>query len=85
MIHQLMYPKEEYVQCVDRCQKLNTSTKAGYGTQLPYALIIELTKHFKYIDGISKKFIPNFSTDEEISLLDDTLVLFSVPFDSFWQ
>ena len=55
------------MRCDDGCQKLNTSTKAVYVTQLSDALIIQLTI-FKYGDGISKKFIPNLSIDEEISL-----------------
>ena len=53
--------------CVDGCQKLNTSTKVVYVTQLSDAFIIQLNI-FKYIDGISKTFIPNLSIDEEISL-----------------
>ena len=36
-------------------------------SQLSDALIIQLNI-FKHIDGISKKFIPNLSIDEEISL-----------------
>ena len=70
MLHQLMDPRGEYLEnyrCVDRCQKLNTSTKAVYVTKLPDALIMQLSI-CKYIDGISKKFIPNLSNDEEISL-----------------
>ena len=70
MLHQLMDPRGEYLEnyrCVDRCQKLNTSTKAVYVTKLPDALIMQLNI-CKYIDGISKKFIPNLSNDEEISL-----------------
>ena len=47
--------------------KVNTSTKAVYVTQLSDAPIMQLNI-FKYIDGISKKFIPNLSIDEEISL-----------------
>ena len=65
-----MDPRGEYLEnyrCVDGCQKLNTSTKAVYVTQLSDALIIQLNI-FKYVDGISKKFIPNLSIDEEISL-----------------
>ena len=63
MLHQLMDPRGEYLEsyrCVDGCQKLNTSTKAVYVTQLSDALIIQLNI-FKYIDGIGKKFIPNLS------------------------
>ena len=70
MLHQLMDPRGEYLEnyrCVDGCQKLNTSTKAVYVTQLSDALIIQLNV-FKYIDGISKKFFPNLSIDDEISL-----------------
>ena len=63
MLHQLMDPRWEYYKCVDGCQKLNTSTKAVYVTQLSDELIIQLNS-FKYIEGISKKFIPNLSIDE---------------------
>ena len=47
--------------------KVTTSTKGIYVTHLSGALMIQLNI-FKYIDGISKKFIPNLSIDEEISL-----------------
>ena len=74
MLHQLMDPRVEYLEnykCIDGCQKLNTPTKAVYilqlSVQLSDALIIQLNI-FKYIDGISKRFIPNLSIDEEISL-----------------
>ena len=63
--------------CVDGCQKLNTSTKVVYVTQLSDALILQLNI-FKYIDGISKKFIPNVSIDGEISLRDNRMVLSGV-------
>ena len=46
-------------------------------TQLSDALIIQLNI-FKYIDGISKKFIPNLSIDEEISLWGNRMALSSV-------
>ena len=64
-----MDPKGEYLEnyrCVDGCQKLNT-LKAVCVMQLPDALIIQLNI-FEYIDGISKKFIPNLNIDEEVSL-----------------
>ena len=80
MLHQFMDPREEYLEnyrCDDGCQKLNTSTKAVYVTQLSDALIIQLTI-FKYGDGISKKFIPNLSIDEEISLWGKRMVLSGV-------
>ena len=80
MLHQLMDPRGEYLEnyrCVDGCQKLNTSTKAVYVTQLSDALIIQLNI-FKYIYGISKKFIPNSSIDEEISLWGNRMVLSGV-------
>ena len=57
--------------------KLNTSTKAVYVTQLSDAPIIQLNI-FKYIYGISKKFIPNSSIDEEISLWGNRMVLSGV-------
>ena len=80
MLHQLMDPRVEYVEnyrCVDGCQKLNTSTKAVYVTQLSDAPIIQLNI-FKCIYGISKKFIPNLSIDEEISLWGNRMVLSGV-------
>ena len=80
MLHQLMDRRGEYLEnyrCVDGCQKLDTSTKAVYVTQLFDALIIQLNI-FKYIDGISKKFIPNLSIDEEISLWGNRMVLSGV-------
>ena len=64
MLHQLMDPRGEYLEnyrCVDGCQKLNTSTKAIYVTNLSDALL--QINIFKYVDGISKKFIPNLITD----------------------
>ena len=60
MLHQLMDPRGEYLEhyrCADGCQKLNTSTKAVYATQLSDALIIQLNI-FKYSDVISKKVVP---------------------------
>ena len=56
---------------------MNTSTKAVCVAQLSDTLIIQLNI-FKYIDGISKKFIPNLSIDEEISLCDNRMLLFGV-------
>ena len=43
MLHQLIDSRGEYLEnyrCVDGCQKLNTSTRAVYVTQLSDALII---------------------------------------------
>ena len=62
---------------LDGCRKLNTSTKAVYVTQLSDALIIQLNI-FKYVDGISKKFIHNLSIDEEISLWGNIMVFSGV-------
>ena len=48
MLHQLMDPRGEYLEnyrCVDVDQKLNTSIKAVYVTQLSDALIIQLNKY----------------------------------------
>ena len=75
MLHQLVDPREylEKYRFVDGCQKLNTSTKAVYVTQLSNALIIQLNI-FKYIDGITKKFIPNISVDEKIPLWGNRMV-----------
>ena len=70
-------PKGEYLEnfrCLDECQKLNTSTKAVYVTKLSDAIIIQLNI-FKHIDSISKKFIPNLSIDEEISLWGNRVVI----------
>ena len=61
---------------VDRCQKLNTSKSTGYVTQLS---IIQLTI-FKYIDGVSKKFILNIWIDEEISLSGKRMVLSGISY-----
>ena len=72
-----MDPRGEYLdnyRCVDRCQKVNTSTKALYVTQLSDALTIHFNI-FKYIDSFGKTFIPNLSIDEEISLWDNRVVL----------
>ena len=62
--------------CRDGCQKLNTSTKAVYDTNLSDPLIIQLNI-FKYIGvvTISKKVIPNLGIDEEISLWGNGMVL----------
>ena len=60
MLHQLMDPRGEYLEnykC-DGCQRLNTSTKAVYVTQLSGALIIQLNI-FNYVGGINKKVILN--------------------------
>ena len=80
MLHQLMDPRGDHLEnyrCVDEFQKLNTSTKAVCVTQLFDALTVQVNI-FKYIDGISKKFIPNTSIDEEISLWDNRMVLSGV-------
>ena len=79
MLHQLMDPRGEYLKnykC-DGCQRLNTSTKAVYVTQLSGALIIQLNI-FKYIGGINKKVIPNLSIDEEVVIWGNTMVLSGV-------
>ena len=55
------------LQMYDGCQKLNTSTRAVYVTQLSDALITQLNI-FRYSGGINKKVVPNLSIDEEISL-----------------
>ena len=67
----------ENYRCVDGWQKLNTSTKPIYVIQLSDALIMQLNI-FKYINAISKMFIPNLSIDEEISLYDNRMVHTSV-------
>ena len=80
MSHQFMDPRGEYLKnysCVDVCQKLNILTKTVYVTQLSDALIIQLNI-FKYIDGITKKFIPNLSIDKEILLWGNRMVLSGV-------
>ena len=62
MLHQLMDPRREYLEnyrCANGCQKLNTSTKAVYVTQLSDALIIQLNI-FKYSGGISKKVLRKY-------------------------
>ena len=80
MLHQFIDPRGEYLEnyrCIDGCQKLNTSTKALCVTQLSDALIMQLNI-FKHSDGISKKFIPNLSIDEEISHWGNRMVLSGV-------
>ena len=80
MLHQLMDPRGEYLEnyrCVDQCQKVSASTKAVYVAQLSDALIIQLNI-FKYIDGISKKYIPNLIIDQEISVWGIRMVLSDV-------
>ena len=80
MLHQLMDPRGEYLEnyrCVDRCQKVSAATKAVYVAQLSDALIIQLNI-FKYIDGISKKYIPNLIIDQEISVWGSRMVLSDV-------
>ena len=76
MLHQLMDPRGEYLESYrcDGCQRLNTSTKAVYVSQLSGALIIQLNI-FKYIGGINKKVIPNLSIDKEIVLWGNTMAL----------
>ena len=80
MSHQFIDPRGDYLEnyrCVDGSQKLNTSAKAVYVTQLSDALIMKLNI-FKHIDGISKKFSPNLSIGEKISLWDNRMVLSDV-------
>ena len=63
-----MDPRGEYLEnyrCADGCQKLNTSTKAVYVTQLSDALIMRLNI-FKYSGGISKKVVLDLSIGKEI-------------------
>ena len=60
MLHQFMDPRGEYLEnyrCIDGCQKLNTSTKAVYVTQLSDALIIQLNI-FKHIVVLVKSLFP---------------------------
>ena len=57
--------------------KIEYATKAVYVTQFSGALIVQLNI-FKFIDGINKKVIPNFSIDEEIVLWGNTIVLSGV-------
>ena len=78
-LHQLMDPRGEYLEnyiCVDGCQKSSTSTKTMYITQLSDALIIQLNI-FRYIGGISEKFVPNLSI-VEISLWGKRMVFSGV-------
>ena len=66
MLHQLMDPGREYLEnyrCADGCQKLNTSTKAVYVTQLSDTLIVQLNIFNYYNDDISKKVFLNFCID----------------------
>ena len=71
-----MDPKEEYIEncrCENECQKLNTSAKGVYVTQLSDAHI--QLKIFEYIDGVTKKTY-SLSTDEEILLLGNRIKVF---------
>ena len=61
----------------DGCQRLNTSTKAVYITQLSGAVIIQVNI-LKFIGVINKKVTPNLSIDEEIVLWGNTMVLSGV-------
>ena len=84
MLHYFMDPRGEYLEnySCDGCQRLNTSTKAVYATQLSGAFIMQLNANiFKYIGGINKKVILNLSIDEEILLLGNTMVLLGVIYD----
>ena len=77
MCHQLMDPSGEYLEsykCEDGCQKLSTSTEVVHVRQLCEERIMHLNI-FKYIYGISKKFIPNLSINEEISFVGNRMLL----------
>ena len=77
MLHQLMDPSREYLEnyrCADGYQKLTTSTKAVYVTQLSDSVIIQLNI-FKYTDGISKKVVANLSIHVEILLWRNRIAL----------
>ena len=76
-----MDPRGEYLEnySCDGSQKLNTSAKGVYVTQLSGALIIQLNI-FKYIGGINKNVIPNLSIDEEIVLWGNAMVLSGVTY-----
>ena len=79
MLHYFMDLRGEYLEnyrC-DGCQRLNTSTKAVYATQLSGAFIMQLNI-FKYIKGINKKVILILSINEEILLWGNTMVLLGV-------
>ena len=79
MLHQLMDPRGEYLEHYrhDGCEKLNTSSKVVYVTQLSGALIIQLNI-LKFIGGINKKVIPHLSIGEEIVLWGKTMILSGV-------
>ena len=80
MLHQLMNSRGEYLEnyrFVDGCQNLNTSTKAVCVTKLSDALIVQLNI-FKYIDGISKKFLPNLGIDQKFPFWGNRMVLSGV-------
>ena len=79
MLHYFMDPRGKYLEnyrC-NGCQRLNTSTKAVYATQLSGAFIMQLNI-FKYIKGINKKVILILSINEEILLWGNTMVLLGV-------
>ena len=56
---------------------MNSSAKAGYVPHLSEALTIQLNI-FKCVDGISEKFIPSLSIDEEILLWVNKMVVSGV-------
>ena len=62
---------------------MNSSAKAGYVPHLSEALIIQLNI-FKCVDGISEKFIPSLSIDEEIAIWGNAMVLSGVIYHE-WQ
>ena len=79
MLHQLIDPRGQYLEnhrC-DGCQRLKTSTKAVYATQLSGALIIQLNI-FEFIGSINKKVIPNLNIDEELVFWGNAIVLSGV-------
>ena len=63
MLHQLMDPGREYLEnyrCADGCQKLNTSTKAVYVTQLSDTLIVQLNIFNYYMMISVRRFFSTF-------------------------
>ena len=80
LLHQLMDPRGTYLEnyrWADECQKLSSSIKAEYFTQLSDALIVQLNI-LKYIGGVCKKVIPNLGIDQEVSLWGNWMVMFGI-------
>ena len=80
MLHQSMDPRGDYLEhyrCADGCQKLEYINKDS-----TYHTVIWCTncttKHFQISGDINRKFVPNLSINDEISLWGNRMVLFDI-------